>query len=140
MMKSKKTKIILSILILIIFILFHITSFSDILKDDINNIAKIEIRNPGNGKLYSTTDKELINMFITTMNSPKYLKTVDFNIPLSGTSPLFLYNAENASIAKIEYKLMFVEVNDKNYMTIGEDEEKLKTFFTELYSDINIIE
>ena len=135
-----KSKIILSILIIIVIcFIFFITNFSHILKDDIDNIEKITIRHPGNGKLYSTTNRQLINKFITAMNSAKYLKVVKLPIPLSGTSPITLYSENNTKIASVTHKLKFIEINNKNYMEIGRDKEKFEAFYKEFYSDEYIV-
>lgn len=138
-MKTKKSKIIiLSILAIGLLLMFLGTSFSSILKNDIDNIEKITQRHPGNGHLYSTSDKELIDKFVKTMNSAKYIKSISSNGSV-GETPIVLLNRDNEGIARILSKSSRVEINGKSYRTIGNISEELKAFYKVFYSDENIV-
>lgn len=139
-MKSKRSKIFLSIFAIAICLLFLIPSFSKIIKDDIENIGKITNRNAGSGKLYSTTDEELINKYATAMESAIYIRFIPFDIGDTNGTPIFLYNKNNTRIASIgSHSKFFVEINGNNYLVIGRDEKEFKVFYKEFYSDKNIV-
>lgn len=135
-MKLKKSKILLLLLIIVISSMFLITSFTSILKNE--SIEKISIRNPGNGKLYTTTDKNLIEKYYTAMDSVKYLKVIKFNIPLTGISRDLLYNENNTQIATVKDYIFFIEINNRNYMKLGNNKKALSDFYVEFFTDSNI--
>lgn len=138
-MKTKIPKIIIiSILTIGMLLVFLGTSFLSIIKNDIDNIEKIEQRHPGNGHLYSTSDKKLINEFIKAMNSPKYFKSIKLNNSL-GKTPIVFLNKNNDEVSRINYTSSYMEINGKSYIKIGDISEELESFYREFYSYKNIV-
>ncbi len=124
------------LLLIIIFLGYQFMKeykFSELITEDIH---KIESRNSGNGILYTTTDKDVINKLLSKMNSTNYNKRI-FSANYTGPTPLILYNIEGKKIGKIIfYPNNMLKINGNKYRS--KSDINLKDFFIDLYADKNI--
>ena len=91
----------------------------------------------GNGNLYSSTDEDLINLFIQNLNSVKYRKS--FNVsPTVGSKTYLLYNEKGQLITKISLlNNNTIMINDNYYKP--SNSISLKKFSEDFFKDKNII-
>ena len=133
-MKVIVVSISLLIIIFIGYLYMNEYKFTEIIKEDIH---KIDSRNSGSGVLYTTTDKDLINKFVSKMNSTTYTKRI-FSASYVGPTPFILYNVEGQKIGEITFfPSNLLKINENNYRT--KSDIKLKDFIKELYIDKNIV-
>lgn len=111
----KRKYIILSILTIVLFIVgcnaTNEIQFRDIVS---GNVTKIDMRDPSNGVLYSTTDKDLINDFISAMESSVYSESSPRGEV--GHAVFRLYNENDEEIAYIAFEQENgININSKSY-------------------------
>lgn len=112
-------------------------SFTEIVQDE---VAKITMRQSVDGALYSTTDTELINQFVSAVKSDVYYGGGDPK-SIVGVSTIKLYNANDKEIAQIVFEgKTAVRINDKSYsLKTDINGIYMKSFYEEFLSDKNII-
>lgn len=112
--------------------------FTDLVQGE---VIKINMRHPGSGILYSTTDEKLIKRFITVMEDGGGDYYESDPVGLVGNTVYRLYDAENTELATIEFiDKGKVQINGKAYiLKNGAIEGLLKPFFEEFNSDKNIV-
>lgn len=112
-------------------------SFTEIVQDE---VAKITMHHSGDGVLYSTTDTELINQFVSAMKSDVYYGGGDPK-SIVGVPTIKLYNEKDKEIAQIVFEdKTAIRINDKSYGLKTDIEGiYLKSFYEEFLSDKNII-
>jgi hypothetical protein len=64
-----------------------------------NEVNKLELRHSGNGALYSTSDKELINEFYSYISSVTYSKVT--GVTSTGGSTLKVFSSNEKEVAQI---------------------------------------
>ena len=111
--------------------------FTNLVQDE---VVKIDMRHPGSGVLYSTTDSKLINQFVLEMKQggADYYETN----PMSsvGNGVYVLYNADNTAIAKIVFlEKGVVKINGTYYGVKADIDGILKPFHEEFLKDKNIV-
>ena len=111
--------------------------FTDLVQDE---VASITMRHAGNGVLYSTTDTELINQFVSAMKSDDYYEGSPQGVV--GNPTINLYNADDKSIAKIVFEGKgAVCINGKSYRLKSDIKGiYMESFYKEFLKDENIIE
>lgn len=84
---------------------------TDLIKDE---IYRIDIRDGGNGVLYSTSDKIIINDLWSQLSSVSYVSGSSAENSVGST--LRIFNKNNQEIGNmIHYETVYVRVNDKEY-------------------------
>ncbi|MFS0838357.1 hypothetical protein [Paenibacillus sp. 1P03SA] len=87
---------------------------TDLIKDE---IYRINIRDGGNGVLYSTSDKTIINKLWSQLSSVSYVSGSSAEI--SGGSTLRIFDKNNQEIGNlIHYDTVYLRVNDKEYKAV----------------------
>jgi hypothetical protein len=120
-----------SIIIVMIFLILSIKSFTNIIDYDYVDITKIKMRDPGDGRLYVTKDEKMIDMFISMMEQSRYLRFIKIDTVV-GTST---YN-EIISITFIGEN--YIKFNNKFYLIITNYKNELINFHNSFYVEGNV--
>lgn len=113
-------------------------AFAELVQDE---VVKINMRHPGSGDLYSTTDEELINKFISKLEhgGGDYYE-VD-PVGMVGNSVYRLYNTENEEIATVRfYEKGRIGINNKTYSAKSDIKGSMNPFFEEFLNDANVVQ
>ena len=104
---------------------------TDLFKDE---IYRIDIRDGGNGVLYSTSDKKIINELWSQLSSVSYVS--GSSADTSGGSTLRIFDKNNQEIGNlIYYETVYIRVNEKEYK--AEKSVDLKNVYDALITEQN---
>jgi hypothetical protein len=127
-----------SIIIVMIFLILSIKSFTNIIDYDYVDITKIKMRDPGDGRLYVTKDEKMIDMFISMMEQSRYLRFIKIDTVV-GTSTYKLYSEDDNEIISITFiGENYIKFNNKFYLIITNYKNELINFHNSFYVEGNV--
>ena len=136
-MSEMKKRVTIVIIFLIAWLILSVKSFNNIIDYDNDGINIIKSRHPGDGRLYVTEDKELIDMFISMMEQSKYFRFIETNEEVgSATYRLF---SDDEEIISIDFsKENRINFDEKHYIIINDIENEKISFYNSFWTEENV--
>ena len=129
--------LVIGIVFIIVFFTLSIKSFQKII--NYNDIGIIKVRESGSGILYTTKDKDLIDMFISIMDQSNYLRIINMRSEVVGGNTICLYSPDDKEIIRISFRgNNRMKANGKYYVMLKNINNELIEFDKLFYKDENI--